>query len=278
MSRSRNFCYTWNNYADDKIASLKELPCRYHVIGFEKGEEKGTPHLQGFIMFKHQRTFGAVCKMLKGAHVEAARGAPWQAADYCKKDGEFWEQGDPPVSKKQQGEAEKARWKEIIKMSQEGQFDQLEEKHPGVYFNKIKLIEHHRQRHQRAPEPLEKPCGEWIWGPSGVGKTTKAREGVSSLYLKSCNKWWDGYDGQEVVVMDDVDPNHSCLGHHIKLWSDKWPFPAEVKGSSLTIRPKRFVITSQYSPEQVFQDQETLDAVRRRFDVTHMMGENFFSD
>lgn len=52
--------------------------------------------------------------------------------------------------------------------------------------------------------------GIWLYGPPGTGKSKQAIDIADKLYgeepyWKSQNKWWDGYTGQKVVLLDDLD-------------------------------------------------------------------------
>ena len=49
--RCHNWCFTLNNYTAEEEEKLKgELPgVKYIVFQRERGHEKGTPHLQGYL-------------------------------------------------------------------------------------------------------------------------------------------------------------------------------------------------------------------------------------
>lgn len=81
------------------------------------------------------------------------------------------------------------------------------------------------------------------------------------------NKWWDGYKEQDVIIIDDLQKEHQCLGYHLKIWGDHYPFPAERKGSTLQIRPGKIIVTSNYHPRDIWTDPAVLEPILRRFKV-----------
>lgn len=97
MTRGKQWCFTLNNYEVHDCTELDEWDgVQYLVYGREVGAN-GTPHLQGFVIFQHARAFNAIRQRLRGrAHWQLTRGTPQQAADYCKKDGQFTERGELP--------------------------------------------------------------------------------------------------------------------------------------------------------------------------------------
>jgi len=106
-TRTRDYCYTLNNYTPAEYESFKLITCSYHVIGKEVGAN-GTPHLQGYIYFAQPKGNVAVRTLLPRAHVEARLRASscFQALTYCKKDGDFWEIGVVPLSSQEKGAKE----------------------------------------------------------------------------------------------------------------------------------------------------------------------------
>lgn len=92
--RGRNWCFTLNNYTEEDVDRLSNLPdtVSYCIFGREVGES-GTPHLQGFVQFSDRVRITQVKQFVGAtAHVEFARNVP-AAIEYCKKEGNFREFG-----------------------------------------------------------------------------------------------------------------------------------------------------------------------------------------
>lgn len=118
----------------------------------------------------------------------------------------------------------------------------------------------------KKPEPLSTVCGLWIYGDTGTGKTHSVVMQHPDRYIKPLNKWWDGYQGEDVVHLDEVAPDHAkWMAPFLKKWADRWPFDAETKGSAIQIRPRLVVVTSNYSLLEMGFQENDLPALQRRF-------------
>jgi len=268
MSKSRNFVFTINNptAGDDLEIELIKEHVKYFIYGRERGE-LGTPHYQGYVQFPHPVSRNRLSSLLSRAHIEVAKGNAKQNIDYCSKDGDYEEFGEKPkalstVDKKQQ-------WRDIIKLAEDGKIKEIKENHPHVYFLHHKKILDLRRRASGIIEgDLE---NEWWVGPTGTGKSRRLWSLYPDHYAKSLNKWWDGYEDEEVVAIEEMNPEAGkWMGSFLKIWSDRYPFSPEVKGSTMKkIRPQKIIVLSNYTPEECFTNDQDLLPIRRRFKVVH---------
>lgn len=262
MSRARNFTFTQNNYPNTEL--VDSIECKYIIYGKEVGES-GTPHLQGFVSFANAKTLSAVIKLLPGCHVEVAKTVN-AAIEYCKKESNYVERGEKPCTQVEKGAKNAERWKRARESAAEGNFDEIPDDIRFKYYKNIEYFHQSALKQQKLDDTEEDH--EWYYGDTGTGKSRKAREENPDAYLKMCNKWWDGYNGEDVVIIEDFDKKHDVLGHHMKIWLDRYPFLAEVKGGSIKIRPKKIIVTSNYHPEQIWEDNGTYEPIMRRIKIT----------
>jgi hypothetical protein len=90
-----------------------------------------------------------------------------------------------------------------------------------------------------------------------MGKTTRLQvyaDGANvSLWEKPSNKWWNGYNGEECVFVDDPPPKWSDeFWGYLKVWLNLKRFTGETKGSEMKIRFQKFVVCANCPPEEYF--------------------------
>ena len=100
-SRSRRWTFTVNNPTADDLKSLDLIVsgASKYIWGFEGKEENKTDHIQGYVHWKHQRTFGSMKLLLPRAHWEKAKGTEQQNYTYCSKEGNFVTNIEPKVTR-----------------------------------------------------------------------------------------------------------------------------------------------------------------------------------
>lgn len=250
----------WNPPAEEQLQEL------YPGIAYLKGQQEvgegGFRHWQVIAAYrKPQRLSSIKAHFGNTVHAEPSRSKA--ADDYVWKeetavaDSRF-ELGQRAI--KRQAEAD---WERVWDLAKANKIIDIPADIRIRSYHTFKRI---AQDYMVTPDDLTDVCGIWYYGVPGSGKSHSARENYPKSFFKPCNKWWDGYQGQENVIIDDFDLNHKCLGHHLKIWADKYGFIGESKGGSITIRPKNIVVTSNYSIQQIFGEDEALClALKRRF-------------
>ena len=238
----------------------------------EKGEQE-TPHFQVYIEFQNQTHFNSVKLKFPEAHIEAAKSG-FDSWTYCTKEDTRVEgpftygvMPKPPTRSKQSTEEFNRAClslgpDEMVKAGQLSLRDYIKVTQAVQIFN----------LRNKERTSLDKLSNEWHYGPTGTGKSFSVRQSCPGLFNKPFNKWWDGYQDQEVVLLDDMTPEHKWMLHLLLQWADHYPFTAETKGSTTQIRPGKIIVTSNFHPDQIFTGDEfapSREAILRRFQVHH---------
>lgn len=116
----------------------------------------------------------------------------------------------------------------------------------------------------------------WIMGDPGSGKSYVVRKFFEDqVFNKDHSKWWDNYNHEEVVLLEDLDPTdvsdqNWSVSNSLKIWADNYSFNAQVKGGMIKPDYKIFIVTSNYSIEYLFdyeKNRELCEAISRRFEI-----------
>jgi hypothetical protein len=268
----KNWCFTLNNYCSEDEQVFRDIPSVYLVYGREVGDE-GTPHLQGYIQLTKPIRLTGLKKLHPKAHWEPAKGDQPQNLTYCSKQGDYEEHGIPtrtsggkPTQEERAAKNKRLRDLDLALLVDTGEISIKETR--ALKNARLDLMEEESQKN--CPKTLDGALPhQWYCGPSRTGKSRKAREENPDAYLKMCNKWWDAYKGESVVLIEDFDRKHEVLAHHLKLWADRYPFLAEIKGSTRKIRPGLIIVTSNYHPRDIWTDTRDLEPILERFQITH---------
>ena len=255
-TRSRTYCMTINNYDLDDIEKLKNLKYKYLIIGDEVGES-GTPHLQIFVHLKSASKFSALKLKFPRAHIEVAKGNDKQNREYCSKqnvlfeDGQISEQGKrTDIENIKEILTEGGNMRDVVAVAKSVQ---------SVRMAEIQLKYFEKQRNW-------KPHVSWYWGATGTGKSKRAHEEMPDAYVAmETATWWEGYDAHEDVIIDDMRKNF-CTYSRLLVLLDRYACRVECKGGSRQFVPRRIIITSCYSPREMYDTREDIFQLIRRID------------
>lgn len=267
--RSRGFCFTnFDEKLDEDHVAIKG--CDYCIQGKEVCPDTGKEHWQSYVYFKNARTWNSMKKKFGGIHVEVAKGSPLHNFKYCSKDDDFIEFGTRP-----KGEGHRSDLDRVADMVSKGASDrEVALEAPTSFIRFHRGIRELRRVMNCKKDVLEKP-NEWkmpevriYWGESRTGKTKAVYDefGMDDVYPKPPNKWWDLYNGETCILVDDFDPEH-CHDIVFDKWLkllDGYPEIVEFKGLSGWVQPDIVIFTSNFDPESWFPFRENRDAFFKR--------------
>lgn len=273
-SQARHWVFTINNPTpeDFEILMKLETQCKYGAWQLEHGEKEETLHVQGYIGFENRIRFGAMKEKLPRSHLEVAA-SPSKAYDYCIKDDTRINslfKGNRPAES--QAGLKSNQWKVFQEYTKTHDWDECVEEFPHLLKDEGAMRKIFERKFKKNEAPSKKiVC---FWGPPDTGKSStvlKLLEGVD--YFKQDNgKWWDGYNYEETVFIDDMEPGRFTRSIFLSLLDERQFVRGEIKGGSALIRATTIYITSNYDPQLWFEKQEKKnmgEAVCRRMEIWH---------
>jgi len=266
---NRSWSGTLNNWTEEEYQTLLllEPSTTWMVIGKETGEE-GTPHLQMSLTFRQCRTLAWMKKNASArAHWEVSRHQA-SAMAYCKKDGDFFES----KSKEQGKRVDLDGLYETLTAG--GGMAAVLERRPCLQHLKIAEMWTKYMPQKRKTSPREVL---WFYGPTGSGKSRASYEkdpGLFSVNLRSAGRlWWDGYQNEKTVLLDDWRPTKVSFEDLLVL-TDIYHVRGDVKGGTVDLMYDTIIITCPRRPQEYFADkgEDVAQLLRRitevrRFDM-----------
>lgn len=253
-----------------------DLPsrCVYLVYQLEKCPKTDRVHWQGYVEMDAKVRMGTVKQALDDPkiHLEIRRGQPSQASAYCKKDDSRiagpWEFGSCPNDVGQRHDLIQAaaivRERGYYALYDEGWADNIIAQFRGG------LMELHRLRLRKFAFECRDVSVVCIYGPAGAGKTRLVYDtfGFRNVYnLPKCKDsipWFENYDGQDVLLIDEMEKNMFNFGWLMQAL-DRYPIQCPIKGSTAWGAWTKVVICSNHNPSKWFNwEKHCRDALYRR--------------
>lgn len=95
-----------------------------------------------------------------------------------------------------------------------------------------------------------------VYGPTGVGKTRWAWDMFPAAYSAPQKGWFDGYSGEETVIIDEMYGSRYSWSFLLQLL-DRYRMLVPFKGGFHQFTSKRIVMTSNVHPEEWYKQSVT---------------------
>lgn len=300
--KHRGWMFTLFNYSDEDEDHLQEIftdpdnNITGAIYQHEICPSTAKPHLQGYFRFKNPRVFSGVIAMLAPVchppthpNLTFADRTPRAAWNYCMKsksrDEAYpspWMCGDAP-SQGKRNDFEDAKEIVLKFFKEHGRYpseeDLLMKYSRGMPMYKAMCT---------MVRVMEKPRDDvicnvyWFYGPTGTGKSYHAKLKANKfakqlgfrVFYQDCGlgKWWQGYDGEKIIILDEFRPDLSNNGY----WKLSTmlnvvggaPLTVQRKNDSRQLQGEIFFITSDQSSVASFGNmQGSVDQLTRRIEL-----------
>jgi len=276
----------------------------YVVWQWERGGETNKLHGQGFASFPGRLRLDQILALFSHpVHVKPVLKHPEKAIEYCKKqntneegqrirdDGrvegtEPFEHGDPGKIDEQRGKRTDVG--QLVEAIDDDLTPaQIRREVPDAASKCQKFVDRmFTDRLKARARQREPPDVILYWGPTGVGKTSRAISEVQDMHpgedpydfiyfaeLTGNQVWFDGYQGEDVIIFDDVGPgwfekpDRVVRPETMLRWLDRYPIRLNVKCDHSWLCASRIYLTSNL-PAEAWDFGHHHEALMRR--LTHV--------
>lgn len=271
----------------DEEPVFDEDRMKYLLYAPEKCPSTNRHHWQTYVSWKQgnhktmsatAKWFGATCSLAKGDvehQLDYIRG-PYEKDGKSKPFNPDWKEfGTRPA----QGARNDLTALVENVTSGETSVDSIVLENPVMYHQYGRTLHKAEDLAMRKRFRTEMTTCDWLWGPTGVGKSHAAYDGFTPdthyNWKLNDNGWQDGYTQQPIVIVNEFR-GQIKYGELLDM-IDKWPsFTAPRRSREpMPFTSKHVIITSSMPPWEVYKnrnDIDRLDQLLRRIKVINMEG------
>jgi len=263
--------FTDEDFAYNCFVDMGERPGVRGVLGQLERGESGNHHLQFAIYLERsQRGTWLSQNICESVHWERCRSVSATREYVTKSESRVagpWEYGEFPSI----GGGRRSDLDDVKELLDAGSsLREISESHFAAFIRYRSGFQAYRL--------LRQPARDWVmdvrvfWGDTGTGKTRGVYEfaGDKPVYPLSQNYnggvvWWDAYQGEEIVLIDDFY-GWLPISYLLKLL-DRYPMLIRTRDGHIQFTSRIVFITSNTSPDEWYPNapEEVRRALRRRF-------------
>ncbi len=247
------------------------------MYGLETCPKTGRKHHQGWVQFEKPLALSAVKKKLglKTAHFEIMRGSCAESEEYCEKDGEVTRFGKF-ISMGERVDVEEIR---VLLSDSSDSFSMksvadanfpLFLRHKNAMFVYRSMVEQSLRRPYRIVQTVV------LAGKTRCGKTRLASEYQPYMICGFNLQWWDGYQGERVLCIDDFVSKNTRVELMLRLL-DGHQMRIPIKGSFTYAAWDKVIITTN-QVKGLYTDGECSDEHLAAFNARITATYSFFND
>lgn len=233
----------------------------------EQGSQTDYLHWQLMVAFKTKCRLQKV-KSIFGDQIHAELSRSAAADDYCNKEDTRIGNTQFSLGTRAIKRNSASDWDKIKNQAEKGELNLIP---ADIYIRHYFALKKIKTDHEKPTTRGEVDVRLFL-GPSGTGKTFAAWQelGTENTYTKiPTTKWWDGYQGETQVIVDEFRGQVS-IGLLLR-WLDPagYPLMLETKGAQAVAKFNKIIITSNIHPDDWYPDLDaaTKGALLRRIKI-----------